>query len=254
MTRRASLPQILPTALSRTLPPHAAGAGPARPLTALRSPLSPGLSRRRLVALAAAAPLLPACVSVELGQDQPAQVWRSLHDDGQAQPLPAPLLPALLVQALPADAVADTASIAYSRQPHEYAFYQLASWTERPVRLVPRLLQRRLQQRNLASAVGQLGDPLRADWLLSVAVESLYHDVSVSPGLGKLVLVAELFDRRQRLRVAGQRFQTQAPAARADSAAAAQAMSLALTRCFDALLPWLEQALQQALKAPRPAA
>lgn len=201
----------------------------------------------------AALSALSGCVSVELGQDQPAQAWRALHDDGRAQPLPAPLLPALLLQALPADAIADTASIAYSRQPHEYAFYQLASWTERPVRLVPRLLQRRLQQRNIATAVGQLGDPLRADWLLSIAIESLYHDVSVQPGQGRLVLVAELFDRRERQRVARQRFQTQAPAARADSAAGAQAMSQALSKCFDELLPWLEQALLKALPA-RPAA
>ncbi|WP_395703340.1 ABC-type transport auxiliary lipoprotein family protein [Aquabacterium sp.] len=211
------------------------------------------IARRRTLLAAAATPLLNACVSVELGQDQPAQTWRDLHDPGHAQRLGAPLVPALLVQALPADAIADTASIAYSRRPHEYAFYQLASWTERPVRLVPRLLQRRLQQRGVAGAVGQLGDPMRADWLLSIALETLYHDVSVEPGQGRLTMVAELFDRRQRLRVARHRIQAQAPAASADSAGGAEAMSQALAQAFDALLPWLEQALQQALAAATPA-
>ncbi len=209
---------------------------------------------RRALLITAAAPLLPACVSVELGQDQPAQTWRALHDTGRAQPLAAPLVPALLVQALPADGIADTASIAYSRRPHEFAFYQLASWTERPVRLVPRLLQRRLQQRGVASAVGQLGDPLRSDWLLSVSLESLYHDVSVEPGFGRLVMVAELFDRRQRTRVARHRFATQANAASADSTGGAEAISQALAQAFDALMPWLEQALQSALaSSPAPA-
>lgn len=211
-------------------------------------------TRRALLISAAGTPLIGACVSVELGQDQPAQTWRALHDSGRSQPLAAPLVPALLVQALPADAIADTASIAYSRRPHEFSFYQLASWTERPVRLVPRLLQRRLQQRGVAGAVGQLGDPLRSDWLLSVSLESLYHDVSVDPGLGRLVMVAELFDRRQRLRVARHRFATQASAASADSAGGAEAISQALAQAFDALMPWLEQALQGALaSSPVPA-
>lgn len=229
------------------------------PMHSTRPPAPPAaLLRRRLLLATAAVPLLPACVSVELGQDQPPQLWRALHDSGRATPLPAPLVPALLVQALPADAIADTAAIAYSRRPHEYAFYQLASWTERPVRLVPRLLQRRLQQRGIASAVGQLGDPLAADWLLSIALESLYHDVSVNPGLGRLVLVAELFDRRQRRRAARHRIATQAPAASADSAAGAEAISQALTEAFNLLTPWLEQALRQALapakSGPLPAA
>lgn len=219
----------------------------------IRMSFAPG--RRRWLQQAVPLGLLPvlgACVSVELGQDQPAQAWRALHDPGRAEPLPKPLVPALLLQALPGDALGDTASIAYARRPHEFAFYQLAHWTERPVRLVPRLLQRRLEQRGLAGAVGQLGDPLRSDWLLALGVEALHHEVYSEPGRGRVVLVAELFDRPRRQRPARQRFEAVAPAARADSAAAAEAMSAALGQAFDALLPWLEQALRTALAAPGP--
>ncbi|NRF65669.1 membrane integrity-associated transporter subunit PqiC [Aquincola sp. S2] len=199
---------------------------------------------------AALLPLLPAClpscVSVDIGQDAPAHTYLGLHDDGRGERRAQPLVPALLVQALPADALAETASIAYSRQPHQYAFYQLASWTERPVRLVPRLLQRRLEARGVAQAVGVLGDPLRADWLLTLSLDALYHDVSDSPGRARLAIGAELVDRRQRKRVARRSFDAAVVVARADSTAAAQGLSAALTQVFDALLPWLETSLQQA--------
>ena len=73
---------------------------------------------------------LAACVSVGIGTDAPLQAQYRLHD---AAPPPAhraePLVPALLIQALPADATADSVAIAYSRRANEFAYYQLAAWT-----------------------------------------------------------------------------------------------------------------------------
>jgi ABC-type uncharacterized transport system auxiliary subunit len=183
----------------------------------------------------------------------PAQAQYRLNDmAAPVQRLPAPIVPALLIQALPADATGDTVAIAYSRRPHEFAHYQFASWTERPLRQLPRLLQQRLEQRGVAGAVGVIGEPMRADWLLTIAVETLHHDVSVPPGLGRAAITVELFDRRNRARIARRQFAVAMPAASADAQAAAVAMSAALTQVFDQLLPWLEIELQQAAaKAPR---
>ncbi|WP_284619393.1 ABC-type transport auxiliary lipoprotein family protein [Aquabacterium humicola] len=210
-------------------------------------------TRRSLFALLPLLPAcLPACVSVDIGQDAPAHAYHGLHDEGSrpVERRTKPLVPALLIQALPGDALAETASIAYSPKPHQFAYYQLASWTERPVRQVPRLLQRRLEARLVAGAVGVLGDPLRADWLLALTIDALYHDVSVSPGRAKVMLGAELIDRRQRQRIAKRRFDADVAVERGDSAAAAQALSQALGQAFDALLPWLEAALPASAEGP----
>lgn len=196
--------------------------------------------------------LLAACVSVNLGGDVPAQAQYLLHDAAApATRRAAPIVAALLIQPQPADATADTAAIAYSRRANEFASYQLAAWTERPVRLVPRLLQQRLEARGIAGAVGVIGDPLRADWLLTIAIDTLHHDLSVAPGQGRMAVTAELFDRRSRTRIARRQFAAAVPAASADAPGAAAALSAALTQTIDGLTPWLEAELQQATaKAP----
>ncbi len=210
--------------------------------------------RRRLALVALASSATAGCVSVKLGSEPAAQVQLSLRDAAAAPPvlrvpLAVALTPALLIQAQPGQALADTLAIAYARREGEYAFYQLASWTEIPVRQVPRLLQRRLQQRHIADAVGLLGDPMGADWLLSVGVDSLHHDLRTAPGQGLVTLQVALFDRQARRRVAQARFAAAAPLKSADSAAAADALSAALALAFDELLPWLEAELARAVAA-----
>lgn len=200
--------------------------------------------------------LLGACVSVGLGGDVPAQAHYRLHDNAFAGTsasataparLPAPLVPALVIQPLPADATADTISVAYSPRPNVFGYYQFASWSERPVRQVPRLLQQRLEARGIANAIGVIGEPLRADWLLTLSIETLHHDTSTAPSNGRVTLTAELFDRRDRSRVTRQRFDVSVPAASADAPAATAAISQALTQTFDAMVPWLEAALPPAV-------
>ena len=192
-------------------------------------------------------PVLTACVSVGIGTDVPLQAQYLLHDASAPVPRRAePLVAALLIQPLPADATADSVSIAYSLRPNEFAHYQFASWTERPVRRVPRLLQQRLEARGVAGAVGLVGEPVRADWLLSLAIDTLHHDVSAPPGQGRFALTAELFDRRSRSRIARRQFVVAAPSASADASAAAAALSQSVAQAFDQLVPWLEAELQQA--------
>jgi ABC-type uncharacterized transport system auxiliary subunit len=182
----------------------------------------------------------------------PAQAQYLLHDAAApAVRRAAPIVAALLIQARPADAAADTASIAYSPRPNEIAYYQFGSWTERPLRQVPRLLQQRLEARGVAGAVGQIGEPLRADWLLTVAVDTLHHDVGTPPGQARLALTVELYDRRNRARIARRQFEVAVPTASVTAPAAAASMSSALTQAFDRLVPWLEAELQQATAAPK---
>ena len=213
-------------------------------------------SRRRLAAAlgtAFAGAALGGCVNVGIGSEAAARRHLALRDAaaGPTARRSAPLVDALLIQPQPGQAVADTLTIAYSRREHEHALYQLSSWTERPVRQLPRLLQQRLEARGVAGAVGLLGDPMRADWLLTLAVDTLHHDVREPPGVARLAITAELFDRRTRTRIARRRFDAARPSVRADAPAAAEALSTAVAEAFDALVPWLEEALQRAAAAPR---
>ena len=198
--------------------------------------------------------LLTGCMSLGLGGDTPAQTQYLLHDAAAAtvQRRSQPVVPALLLQPMSADAAADTVAIAYSRRANEFAQYQFATWTERPLRQVPRLLQQRLEARGVAGAVGLIGEPLRSDWLLTVAIDALHHDVSAPPGQARVAINAELFDRRNRTRLARRQFSVAVPTASADAPAATAALSQALSQAFDDLVPWLEAALAPAAATASP--
>jgi cholesterol transport system auxiliary component len=116
------------------------------------------------------------------------------------------------------------------------------------LRVLPRLLQRRLEARGTAGATTLLGDQQRSDWLLTLAIDELHHDATAAPGQARLAVTAELFQRRTRRRVARQTFEQAVPLARADAAAAVDGLSAALTRTLDALLPWLEDTLARAAR------
>lgn len=188
--------------------------------------------------------LLGGCVTLDIaGPDQAVlqHPWRDLG------PMPVrralPLVDALLLQAVPGTPMADALSIAYEREGQALATYQYARWLERPLRVLPRVLQQRLEARGTAGVTAQLGDPQRADWLLTLRIDEIHHATLPAPGRGRLAVTAELFDRRQRQRVARRRFEAEAPAAVDAAAAAVAALSLALTQVLDALVPWLEGAL-----------
>ena len=210
-------------------------------------PIGRGAVMRRALVLAPLAALAAGCGSSGIGNEAGAERQYALRDEAGAAGArrEQPIVAALLIQAVPADALADTSAIAYSRRAGEFGFYQLASWTERPVRALPRLLQKRLEARGLAGAVGLAGEPLGSDWLLQIGIDALQHELTSEPGAGRLALTADLFDRRSRSRVARRSFEAVVPAARADSAAAAAALSQAVAQVFDALLPWLEAELQR---------
>lgn len=200
--------------------------------------------------LAALALLLAGCVTVDVGGDSPAQTQYVLDDAGAPPPRrAAPVADALLIQAAAGDPLADTLSIAYARRPGERAFYQLATWTDRPARRIPQLLQRRLEARGSFRAVAVLGQPLHADWLLALAIDDIHHDLATEPGRARLAVRAALYDRQKRTQVAQRTFSADVPVAEAKSAAAAAAMSRGVAQVLDALVPWLEQEVERARRA-----
>jgi cholesterol transport system auxiliary component len=194
--------------------------------------------------------VLAGCVTVELGGEGVAQTQYVLVDAG---PMPsrraAPIAESLLIQTETGDPLADTLSIAYARRAGERAMYQLATWTDRPSRRIPQLLQRRLDASGSFGAVAALGQPLNADWMIAVAIDDIYHDVATDPGRARLTVRASLFDRRKRALAAQRSFSADVTVAEAKSAAAAAAMNQAVARVLDAIVPWLEQEVDRARRA-----
>lgn len=211
------------------------------------------MNRRHTLALLGGVPaatLLGGCITIDLAEPTQTQLQYRWQDDAPPPPArPRPLVDALLLQSVPGAAMADTTGIAYTRGAQAFAYYQYASWTERPLRTLPRLLQQRLEARGTAGITTLQGDQQRSDWLLTLAIDELHHDASTDPGSARLRVTAELFQRRARARVARQVFTQAVPLAKGDAAAAVNGLSTALTRALDQLLPWLEDALARAAAA-----
>jgi ABC-type uncharacterized transport system auxiliary subunit len=198
--------------------------------------------RSALAALAAAA-LLAGCVSLSLGNaDAPALTYYVLADARPAAEAAAPAAaaPRLAIQGTSADPLADSISIVYSRRPGERSLYQFASWSERPSRRLAQLAQQRLQAGGRFASVTQLGQPVASDWLLTLALETLVHDVGSVPGRAQVTLHAELINRRDRSLVASRSFSASPPVAEQSAASSVAAFGLATADVLDALTRWVE--------------
>lgn len=199
--------------------------------------------KRALAAAAAAGVLLAGCISVSVGSaDAPGLTYFVLADARPAPPArPAPGASArLAIQANGSDPLTDSTAIVYSRRPGERALYQLAAWSERPSRRLALLAQQRLEARGRFASVTQLGQPVQTDWLLTLAIETLVHDVSTTPGQAQLAVRAELIHRGDRSRVAQRLFVAAPPVAEAAAPSAVAAFGTATADVLDQLAEWVE--------------
>jgi ABC-type uncharacterized transport system auxiliary subunit len=89
-----------------------------------------------------------------------------------------------------------------------------------------------------------LSSDIAGDWLLDIRVDEFYHDVSVIPGQARLIVQAELLDRRTQKIKASRVFYLQADAKTNDATGAVAALQTATTTWLDQMSVWLEQSLQ----------
>lgn len=197
---------------------------------------------RRLLLLALATAPLAGCVSVSVGTaDAPGITYYVLEDARPAAPASAAgATVRLAIQPVGGDPMADSIALVYARRPGERAVYQFASWTERPSRRVAQLAQQRLQARGRFAAVTQLGQPVTSDWLLTLALDTLVHDVAGTPGRARIVVRAELIRRADRTLVAQRSFDAAPPVAEAAAPAAVGAFAVAVADVLDPLAAWVE--------------
>jgi cholesterol transport system auxiliary component len=185
------------------------------------------------------------CACLSLGDSGPAQQFYVLQDARISVVNTAPPVAAktLLIATSAGSAFYDSVRLAYSQQPPARAYYQFANWTTRPAVRLGQLLMQRLNVHGKLNAAELSGD-LQGDWLLNLRVDEFYHDVSVNPGQVRLVVQADLMNRRSQQLLASRTFHLQAEAPTRDAAGAVTGFEAATTLWLDQVSLWVEQAVQ----------
>jgi ABC-type uncharacterized transport system auxiliary subunit len=195
----------------------------------------------RAVALAGVAPLA-ACGA--LVNQAPRFDFHVIRDLRPATPPPPGTPPridrTLLVASGPTPALYDSDRIVFTRDGAARAYYQYSNWSERPVRRVRSLAEARLADGGAFRSVAGSVAGVRGDLVLSLRLDELVHDDSVSPGVMRVAVGADLIDWRTRTLVARRAFAQTAPVGTRDAGGAARATDEALTALLDALVPWVE--------------
>lgn len=152
--------------------------------------------------------------------------------------------PVLLVAVHPSSALYESSGIVYSRGDAGQAYYQFASWTERPTRRLGLLVQRRLAA---SAAAGELGiadaaldtSGVRGDWILGLRLAELQHDTATQPHRAVIVVEADLLDWNERRMLDRTVFSTTEALAAEDVQAAVAAMNRGLTTVLDRIEDWV---------------
>src|SRR5690606_38880192 len=167
-------PGTLPGSAGNAARPERIPARPRRGAPMSRRPVRRPTLRRSLVASGLLAGLAAGCTLLPAN----SRTYYELRDLA-ARPPAAPRArhgrpgPVLLVAAHPSSALYESSGIVYSRGDAGHAYYQYASWTERPSRQAALLAQRRLAA---SAAAGRLAiadaamdtSGVRGDWLLGL--------------------------------------------------------------------------------------
>ena len=144
----------------------------------------------------------------------------------------------LLVHPTSVSAFYDTQRLVFSRAEGQRAYYQFASWTDRPGRAFSDLLSRRLGASFTTSGV-------KGDLVLHARLEELYHDASANPGAVRIEVSAELVDAAGRLVGERRRFSRSVPVRSENAAGAVEAANRAVSEVLDEIAAWIEGARQR---------
>src|SRR5690606_10383612 len=163
---------------------------------------------RCLVLLAACTgPLAFVTGCVSIGNKAPTHVNYELRDLGAAtQTQHAPLDRVVLVSSAAASAFYDATSIVYSRSPGALAYYQFASWSERPAQQLERLFARRLAGTGAFRDVAAISAGVQGSRVVELELDEMLHDDAVPPGVARISVRTRIVDRSARRTIATRRF------------------------------------------------
>ena len=146
----------------------------------------------------------------------------------------------LLIAGSTSQTLFDSERMVFTKDGISRSYYQFANWSDRPARSVAGLTETRLSRVGGFKTVAQSTSAVRADLLLSLRLNELTHDDSVSPGVVRLDMTADLLDWRTRELIARRTFTQKVEVESRDSIGGAQAANRAVTAMLDELSLWVE--------------
>ena len=227
---------------------------------------------RRAGILLAAAIAAAGCTSLLPNQAKTYYLLQDLHDGQQSESSPphSPLrsgarpamattagnpaaskaAPVVLISVNPASTLYESAGIVFSRGPGQLAFYQFATWSERPSRRLGLMVERRLVEA-VADGAPLSGAALdtsgvRGDWILGVRLVDLYHDTTTTPHRAVVTVEAELVDWERRRMLDRAVFSATTDLRAEHVQAAVAAMNQGVTAALDQLAEWLAEKARDA--------
>ncbi|HRH88613.1 MAG TPA: ABC-type transport auxiliary lipoprotein family protein [Rubrivivax sp.] len=173
----------------------------------------------------------------------PRQDFHVLRDGGAstpaAAPTAAPIDKVLLVAASAPPGLYDTDRMVFSSDGRSRSYFQFGYWSERPAQSLQALATARLASAQRFREVVSSTSGVRGDLLLSLRLDELYLDDSVTPAAVRLALSAELIDWRQRTLLARRQLQRVSVVSQRDAGELAACAGRALGMLLDELVPWV---------------
>jgi cholesterol transport system auxiliary component len=172
--------------------------------------------------------------------------------DDLAKPEPAmqagPIDRVLLINPTSVNSFYDTQSLVFSRASGQRAYYQFASWTERPGRRFSQLLLHRFNAPSRFRYVASTTADVKGDFVINTHLDELYHDTVATPPCVWIKLTAELIDHVSHEVVARRGFAERALTNGDNASAAVAAFNLAATEMLDELSAWVERMVAQSVQ------
>jgi ABC-type uncharacterized transport system auxiliary subunit len=150
----------------------------------------------------------------------------------------------MLVSVHQSSTLYESTGIVFTRDDGGRAYYQLASWSERPTRRLGLIVQRRLAQ---SAAAGEIGladvaldtSGVRGDWLLGLRLADLYHETTTQPDRAVLTVEVDLLDWNERRMLDRAVFSATVDLAAENADSAVAAMNRAMTTVLDRIEAWV---------------
>jgi len=146
----------------------------------------------------------------------------------------------LLIAGSTSQTLFDSERMVFTKDGISRSYYQFANWSDRPARSIAALAETRLSRVGGFKTVAQSTSAVRADLLLSLRLNELTHDDSISPGVVRIEVTADLLDWRTREMIARRTFAQKVAVDSRDSIGGAQAANRAVTAMLDELSLWVD--------------
>lgn len=153
----------------------------------------------------------------------------------------SPLSYRLVVPDARAAGFIDSNRIVFRKGSYEEGAYQFASWVEPPAQQLTTMILEGIRKDRVFVTVSRAGAGVTGDLQLNLELRDFSHRIDETPGIVRIVLVADLVDLGIRQSIGQRIFEEEHPADTFDSSGAVAAMSTLSVKIARAVADWTEQ-------------